>query len=120
MLVWDLRNLGEPIEKIEERQDIFCLKAAQNTLYLGCRSHNIIPVGLSYQELFAEQVRPALKPLHLDVVTSFATLLDDQIMVSASRDKTVKAWHTEDKLVQTLQVNSSHNNHINAVEASRN
>lgn len=104
MLVWDLRNLGDPVEKIEERQDIFCLKSTQNMLYLGCRNHSIIPVGLSYQKLFADQVHPPLKPLHMDVVTSLTTLMDDQIMISASKDKNLKAWHTEDssKLLPTL------------------
>lgn len=56
MLVWDLRNTDTPIELIGKHLDIFSLKATRDRLFLGCRNHSIISVGLSSQALFHDQV----------------------------------------------------------------
>jgi len=36
--------------------DIFSLKATDNLLYMGCRNHNIIPMSLSQNSAFVDQV----------------------------------------------------------------
>lgn len=61
MLVWDLRNTDSPMELIEKHMDIFALKATQSHLFLGCRNHSIIPVGLSSGTMFADHVQQPMK-----------------------------------------------------------
>ena len=51
MLVWDTRNTQAPIELIEKHKDVFALKTTSSQLFLGCRDHSIVPVGLSYSAL---------------------------------------------------------------------
>jgi len=56
VLVWDLRNTDTPVEVIEKREDIFALKSTQKKLFMGCRNHSIVPMGLGYHAPFLEQV----------------------------------------------------------------
>jgi hypothetical protein len=72
--------------------DIFALQATEKTLFMGCRNHSIVPVGLSREMLFQEQVYQPWTTAHLDVVTNFTTLMDGNLLVSASRDKNLKTW----------------------------
>lgn len=126
MFVWDLRNTDSPIEVIEKREDIFALKSTQKTLFMGCRNHSIVPMGLGYHAPFHEQVQGPLKQPHLDVVTSFACMLDERILVSASKDRNLRGWSTgqssEDGLQPTVKqlhnmsVNQAHNGDINVLE----
>lgn len=82
-------------------------------------------MGQSSGELFQNQVKPPLKTAHLDVVTSFATLLDDEILISASKDKNIRGWGTQQEASQealfklpNLQLDLVHSDHINVVESS--
>ena len=125
MLVWDVRNTASPIELIEKQMDIFALKATSKQLFMGCRNHSIIPMGLSYSDLFQNQVQMPLKVAHLDVVTSLTTLLDDEILVSASKDRNIRGWGTQQEASQeplfklpNLQLDLVHSDHINVVRSS--
>ena len=44
------------MEVIEKREDIFALKSTQKKLFMGCRNHSIVPMGLGYHAPFLEQV----------------------------------------------------------------
>ena len=44
---------------------------------------------------FSEHVMSPFKAAHTNVVTSFASLNNDSILVSASRDKSLKCWRTK-------------------------
>jgi WD40 repeat protein len=125
MLVWDTRNTQAPIELIEKHKDVFALKTTDSQLFMGCRDHSIVPMGLSYSELFQEQVRQPLKSPHLDVVTSFTTLLDDEILISASKDRNIRGWGIQQEASQdylfklpNLQLDQVHADHINVVRSS--
>jgi len=52
MLVWDIRNTEQPLEWIEKHMDVFSLKSTKSHLFLGCRNHSIIPVGLEPNQRF--------------------------------------------------------------------
>jgi hypothetical protein len=80
--------------------DIFSLKATKSQLFMGCRNHSIIPMGLSSSELFIDQVQAPLLSPHLDVVTSFTSILDDEILISASKDKNLRGWATQQEMSQ--------------------
>jgi len=128
MLVWDLRNTDSPIELIEKHMDIFSLKATNDRLFMGCRNHSIITVGLSSHALFQDQVQQPLYPPHLDVVTSFTSLHDERVIISASKDKSLRGWtstpRTDGEDVHDIQhlpninVSQAHTDHINVLESS--
>ena len=88
--------------------DIFALKATKQTLFTGCRNHSIIPVGLSRDSLFQDQVHQPLPTPHLDVVTTFTTMMDSSILISASRDKNLKVWSTSSGFEQLSMVAHAH------------
>ena len=94
--MWDMRNTSTPIELIEKAMDIFSLKATKTHMFMGCRNHSIVPMGLGGSSLLIDQVHAPLKAPHLDVVTSFTTLMDDKVLISASKDKNLRAWHTNE------------------------
>jgi hypothetical protein len=89
-----IKNIYSPIELIEKHMDIFSLKSTEKQLFMGCRNHSIVPMGLSHHAPFHDQVQTPIKQPHLDVVTSFATLLDEKILISASKDKNLRGWST--------------------------
>lgn len=118
-----------PIELIEKHMDIFSLKSTEKQLFMGCRNHSIVPMGLGHHSLFQDQVQAPIKQPHLDVVTSFATLLDEKILISASKDKNLRGWSTTQampasepqqnvKQLHNLTTNSAHRSDINVLESS--
>ena len=109
--------------------DIFSLKSTEKQLFMGCRNHSIVPMGLSHHSLFHDQLQAPIKQPHLDVVTSFATLLDEKILISASKDKNLRGWSTAQavpasepqhsiKQLHNLTTNSAHRSDINVLESS--
>ncbi len=56
LLIYILFVIIRPIELIEKQQDIFALKSTQKQLFMGCRGHSIVPMGLGYHAPFHEQV----------------------------------------------------------------
>ena len=60
MLVWDLKKLDQPlpIENVRKDMDIFSLHTTSTQLFIGCRNHSLLPMSLSYQYPFSEQVDP--------------------------------------------------------------
>ena len=61
---------------------------------MGCKSSEIIPMRTGGPK-FSEHVMSPFKAAHTNVVTSFASLNNDSILVSASRDKSLKCWRTK-------------------------
>ena len=58
---------------------------------------------------------------HLDVVTALTTLRSDGIMISASRDKNLKAWSTSTGFepLTGFNVTHAHQDHITVLESSQ-
>lgn len=50
LLIWDLRKGSQLLEEREKNQDIFTLLATNDTLFYGCRSHQVIPYRYRIQE----------------------------------------------------------------------
>ena len=97
-------------------------------MFIGCRNHSLLPMSLSYQHPFSEQVDPPPPSgQHLDIVTSFCTILDEGVLISASKDKSLRGWSTlqsnPDQSAALVSLDSfttkAHSNHINVVRASR-
>jgi WD40 repeat protein len=95
--VWDLRNTSQPTEHLHKLQDVFSLQATMDKLFIGTRKHYVLPVSLAHGSPFGNHCQTHFEPPHFDVVTSFATLLDDKILISASKDKNLRGWsvHTD-------------------------
>jgi len=123
MLVWDLRNTDTPLELVEKHMDIFSLKTTDNMLFMGCRNHSIIPMGLHPGQPFHQQVMQPIKSPHLDIVTSLGTLFQDRVLISASLDHNIRAWSIPDSLAEglpqlkNLTIDKAHNSQINVVAA---
>lgn len=117
--MWDMRNTSSPIELIEKAMDVFSLQITRSHLFMGCRNHSIVPVGLKGSNFLIDNVQTPLKAPHLDVVTSFTTLLDQKILISASRDKNLRAWHTTEdgslSQLHNLSRDKVHQDHINCI-----
>lgn len=61
---------------------------------MGCKSSEIIPMRTGGPK-FSENLMNPFKACHTNVVTSFASLNNDSILVSASRDRSLKCWRTK-------------------------
>lgn len=83
------------------------MKATQDMLFYGCRSHQVIPYNFKAKGLY-----DALDPPHFDAVTSLAML--DGYLVSGSRDKMVRVW--DHQKMTHLQVEQAHNDFVNVLE----
>ena len=68
---------------------------------------------------------PAIISPHLDIVTSFGLLHNDQVLISASLDHNMRAWRVpqapdeEMDLLKNLSIDKAHSAQINVVESSQ-
>ena len=91
---------------------------------MGCGNnsgHQIIPVGLSRECLFQEQIGKSFPTPHMDRVSALTTIHNDSILISGSHDKNLKGWSTFDKFEQkpSYNVAHAHQDHILSLEASQ-
>ena len=99
------------------------LKVLVAMLFMGCRNHSIIPMGLHPGQPFHQQVMQPIKSPHLDIVTSLGTLFQDRVLISASLDHNIRAWSIPDSLAEglpqlkNLTIDKAHNSQINVVAA---
>jgi WD40 repeat protein len=80
-----------PIESIKQ-MDIHSVCATHEHLFMGCLDHSIIPIKA--QSPFSACT--SIVNSHLDTVTALASLSNYPILVSASKDKYLRAWQLPD------------------------
>lgn len=78
-------------------------------LYYGCRSHQIIKQSIIDLQLEPE---PFQAP-HFDAVTSLALL--EGVLVSGSRDKSLRTWDITSEQCQNVQMEVAHKDWINTL-----
>ena len=87
LLIFDLRkSFTQTVDEKEKNQDIFCLKATKDWLFIGCRNHMIYPLDLKTRE----HVKP-LEPPHFDAVTCLGTI-SGNTLISGSKDKHLRSY----------------------------
>jgi WD40 repeat protein len=87
LLIFDLRkSYVTTMDEKEKNQDIFCLKATKDWLFMGCRNHEVKPLNLK-----TLQTLNPLQPPHLDAVTCLS-VINGTTLVSGSKDKILRSY----------------------------
>ena len=125
VFVWDLRNTNQPVDHWHKYHDVFSLKATKSCVYVGTRKREIWPVEYHSEPYSSKKLQKFPNP-HIDVVTSLATLADDQILISASRDKNLKGWaafedphSSSNPNISSLNVTQAHEDQIRVIQSSK-
>ena len=91
-------------------------------MFMGCRNHSIIPMGIQTGQQFGHNLLQPIVSPHWDIVTSFALLNKNRVLISASLDHNLRAWSIPQEpdesllLLKNLSIDKAHNAHINVVE----
>jgi len=113
LLIFDLRkSFVQTAYEKEKNQDIFCLRATKDWLFMGCRNHKIHPLDLKTMD----QIKP-LDPPHFDAVTSLG-IIGGNTLISGSKDKNMRSYDLSNiYFEQRSSVMNAHNDTINCLDS---